>query len=105
MPGWAMILLMFGLVAALLGAVRLLGRSGERRETAGASVESKRSDVVPRSRIYQTPATVYFARFRLENGTEVELSLEGADFAALKEGARGTLTWRGKEFLRFKPED
>ncbi len=105
MPGWAVILLMFALVVIALGAVRLLGRSGERAETASARVVSKRSDTQKRSRVYQTPATVYFASFRLEDGREVELALEGADFAALKEGAEGTLTWRGKEFLRFRDED
>ena len=105
MPGWAVILIMFALVVIALGAVRLLGRSGEKTETASARVVSKRSGTEPRSRIYRTPATVYVAVFRLDDGRELELSLEGADFAALREGARGTLTWRGKEFLRFKPED
>ena len=102
MPGWAVILLMFALVVIALGAVRLLGRSGEKAETASAS---RRTDTRKRSRVYQTPATVYFASFRLEDGREVELALEGADFAALKEDAEGTLTWRGKEFLRFREED
>ena len=104
-PGWAVILIMFALVVIALGAVRLLGRSGEKAETAPARVVSKRSGTQKRSRVYQTPATVYFASFRLEDGREVELALEGADFAALKEGAVGTLTWRGKEFLRFREED
>ena len=104
MPGWAVILLMFALVVIALGAVRLLGRSGEKTESASARVASKRSGTRERSRLYKTPATVYFAVFRLEDGREVELSLEGADFAALREGARGTLTWRGKEFLRFREE-
>ena len=90
MPGWAVILLMFALVVIALGAVRLLGRSGEKAETASARVVSKRSDTQKRSRVYQTPATVYFALFRLDDGREL--------------GADGTLTWRGEEFLRFKPE-
>ncbi len=104
MPGWAVILLMFALVAAALGAARLLGRTGERAETASARVVSKRSGTRERGRLYKTPATVYFAVFRLEDGRELELSLEGADFAELREGAEGALTWRGREFLRFREE-
>lgn len=104
MPGWAIILLMFALVVTALGAVRLLGRSGERAETASAVAISKRSGTQARGRIYQTPATVYFALFRLDDGRELELSLEGADFAAVQEGVRGRLTWRGAAFESFRPE-
>lgn len=104
MPGWALILLMFALVAALLFLVRLIGLSGGRKESARAVLLSKRTGTAPRSRIYQTPLAVYSALFRLEDGREIELGLDGADFAPLREGARGVLAWRDGMFLSFRED-
>lgn len=104
LPGWAMILLMFGLVVVFLALLRLIGQSGDKKKSTAAAVVSKRTETAQRSKIYQTPATVYVAVFRLDSGEELELFVEGADYAALKEGRRGRLTWRGKMFDSFWPD-
>lgn len=48
--------------------------------------------------------TVYYASFRLATGDFIELEMGRRNYGTLKKGARGTLTYQGKNFLSFKTQ-
>lgn len=73
------------------------------RLTVAATVLSKRTDIY-RHRSASGGNTVYFATFQVQSGDRIELHLSGRDFGLLQEGDRGSLTFRGREFIGFTRE-
>lgn len=71
--------------------------------TVPATVLSKRTDLY-RRRNMGIGSTVYFVTFQVQSGDRIELHLSGRDFGLLQEGDRGSLTFRGREFLGFTRE-
>lgn len=43
--------------------------------------------------------------FTLSDGEEIELYVFEAMFNSLKDGQTGQLTWQGKDFYRFEPDE
>lgn len=101
--GAAVILMMPALVVALFVMVRVIGLWGEKKVSVEAEVISKRSQVAYQGQYRQTPYTTYYALFQTADGRQLDLYVEGVDYAALREGTRGTLTYRGALFDRFLP--
>ena len=75
----------------------------EPRLTVPAVVVAKRNDLY-RYRSTSGGSTVYFVTFQVQSGDRLELNLSGREFGLLREGDRGSLTFRGKEFLDFTRE-
>ena len=75
----------------------------EPRLTVPAVVAAKRTDFY-RYRGTSGGSTVYFVTFQVQSGDRLELNLSGREFGLLREGDRGSLTFRGKEFLDFTRE-
>lgn len=73
------------------------------RLTVAATVLSKRTDIY-RHRSASEGNTVYFVTFQVQSGDRIELHLSGRDFGLLQEGDRGSLTFRGREFIGFTRE-
>ena len=71
--------------------------------TVPATVLSKRTDLY-RRRSMGMGSTVYFVTFQVQSGDRVELHLSGHEFGLLQEGDRGSLTFRGREFIGFTRE-
>ena len=46
----------------------------------------------------------YVLTFRLETGEELELFAYETEYGALREGAQGTLTWKGPYYISFEKE-
>ena len=70
--------------------------------TVPATVLSKRTDLYRRN--MGIGSTVYFVTFQVQSGNRIELHLSGRDFGLLQEGDRGSLTFRGREFIGFTRE-
>lgn len=47
----------------------------------------------------------YMVTFTMADGEELELYSIQSDFQVLKDGASGLLTWQGKRFLDFEPDE
>ena len=71
--------------------------------TVPAVVAAKRTDFY-RYRGTSGGSTLYFVTFQVQSGDRLELNLSGREFGLLREGDRGSLTFRGKEFLDFTRE-
>ena len=71
--------------------------------TVPATVISKRTDLY-RRRNMGIGSTVYFVTFQVQSGDRIELHLSGQEFGLLQEGDRGSLTFRGREFIGFTRE-
>ena len=71
--------------------------------TVPAVVAAKRTDFY-RYRGTSGGSTVYFVTFQVQSGDRLELTLSGREFGLLREGDRGSLIFRGKEFLDFTRE-
>lgn len=47
----------------------------------------------------------YYVIFQLADGEELTLAVFEHQFASLKKGQTGQLTWQGQDFCDFEPED
>ncbi len=75
--------------------------SAEQAKDAPEKTEQARV-VAKRTYVWgQHAHTVYYATFELNDRSRTELTMEGSDYGMLAEGDEGTLTFRGKSFVRF----
>ena len=84
---------------AILPVTRII-RDGIRHMKNNRSEEIIISAQVTGKRV--DAAKVYYATFLTATGDSIEFELGRSSYGALTNGAQGTLTYRGKNFLSFK---
>lgn len=47
----------------------------------------------------------YLVTFQLDDGSQLELYAYDVEYGALREGMEGTLTWKGRYFVRLDAEE
>ncbi len=87
------VILYLFLAVVVVGIAGRLLRKTERGEGVFVSKREQILNVASLSSLDHT--VVYFAVFRLEDGTEVDLKVREWVYGALKEGAVYDLTWKG----------
>ncbi|MEA1063053.1 DUF2500 domain-containing protein [Erwinia sp. HR93] len=70
----------------------------ETREAPAQGSRSRQQQVVPAGASMR-----YSAAFRLTDGRELQFRVSRPQFQQLKEGATGTLFWRGTRYETFRP--
>lgn len=103
-PGWAI-----GIAVPVAGAlihflnVRLWGEkpSKEPEKTVTATVIAKEVKAGTQGSGRSKGGYAYAVSFQTEDGNTLELYAQEIEFGGLKEGMRGTLTYRGRYFVSF----
>lgn len=106
----ALIILFFLAVMALVFWLRVFPfrekKTKEPERTAPAEVISRRvqSGNPHRSGRSSGMGYTYLVTFRLDDGRELELYTYETEYGALREGMKGTLTWKGPYFVSLTEE-
>ena len=88
--------------AALLNLKNAKKLNGDAPEqSAQATVLSRRVKRTNDITMYQESPWVYWLRFRLENGEELELQTSEEEYRKLNEGKTLTISWRSEHLVSF----
>lgn len=92
-------------VYLIFGVIRLIRNSRAESVTVSAEVVGKRrSRVKPLSNKIRFPQKVeynHYARFRMVDGSCMELPVPEEAYDRLREGDKGSLTYRGMQYIGF----
>lgn len=82
-------------------------KSREPEQTSHAKIISRRvqSGNPHRSGRSSGMGYTYLVTFALDDGTQKELYAYEIEYGALREGMAGLLTWKGRYFIHFSPEN
>ena len=75
--------------------------SDEPEQTASATVLSRKVQRTNQITGFQESPWIYTVIFRLETKEELPLQVREEDYGQLKEETQWTITWRGKELVKF----